>query len=75
MEFFLSEHLCHGLHIHEVVMDASTLYESILALGNKLIHLRLQPSRKNLGNELGKEMYKAYRPKVLWSASTSMLGQ
>jgi hypothetical protein len=52
------------LNVEEIVMDTSFLDKGTLCIGNKIIHARGKPRRKQLGNNLRHTMDKANRPEI-----------
>jgi hypothetical protein len=50
------------LNVEEIVMNSSFLDKGTLNIGNKIIHARSKPRRKQLGNNLRHTMDKANRP-------------
>jgi len=61
------QQLYHPLCIEEVVMDTSLLYESVLGIGDQIIHVGCKSVRKNFHDDLSNIINQAYRSVVAQS--------
>lgn len=62
-------------HMHEIIMNAPSFYESTLGVGDKSIHVGGQPQGENFGNDLGDGVNQTNRPVIGNAFLTLLLGQ
>ena len=69
------EAACKVSNVHEVVMNASLLYESTLGVGYEVVNVWAKPRCKHLGDNLGNGMDEANGPEISDVFCPILLGQ